>query len=163
MQLHKQVYDDLDAIFKFDCEVTQKFKTYHEAEEASHERNKKEGCWGKSNLMIPSKDIKHWFRLASEGLSKNRRTVIVTPFNPHYMYWFDYVHPYASSVILYTQNFPIFKAYEKASPKTICLVVFDPQKRKNPRPKKDLYGEYVDGKYVYMTIPLKLDKKYKKT
>lgn len=161
MQLRQKVYDDLDDIFSFDCEVTKKFKNYEVAENASHDSNIKGECWGKSNLMIPTKDIKHWFRLAAENLSKNRRTVIVTPYNPHYMYWFEYVHPYASSVILYKSKFPIFKGYDKAPPKPICLVVYDPEQRKKPRPKKELYGEYVDGKYVYTTIPLKLDKKHK--
>jgi hypothetical protein len=163
MRLQKKVYEDLDDVFKFDCEVTHRFKTYKTAETAAnHETDADdEECWGKTNLMIPSKDIKHWFRLAAEGLSKNRRTVIVTPFNPHYMYWFEYVHPYASSVILYKHKFPIFQGYTKAAPKTICLVIFDPKQRKTLRPKKELYGEYVDGKYVYMSIPLKLDRKHK--
>ena len=165
MKLQKQVYEDLNKVFDFDCEPTQKFKTYTSAETAAnHETDASDdACWGKTNLMIPSKDIKHWFRLASEALSKNRRTVIVTPFNPHYMYWFEYVHPFASSVVLYKQKFPIFQGYTKAAPKTICLVVFDPKQRKTSRSKTELYGEYVDGKYVYMTIPLKVDKKYKET
>lgn len=158
MKLQPSVYDELNNVFNFNCDLTQKFKTYAEAEKALYEKNATT-AWGSSNIMIPSKDIKHWFRLATEGLSKNRRTVIVTPFNPHYMYWFEYVHPYASSVILYKQKFPIFKGYEKASPKDICLVVFDPEQRKTPRSKK--YGKYVNGKYIYMSIPLKLDKKHK--
>lgn len=159
MQLTQKVYDELDDIFNFDCDLTKKFKNYKSAETAAIKNtNQHNECWGKSNLMIPSKDIKHWFRLAAENLNKDRRTVIVTPFNPHYMYWFEYVHPYASSIILYKSKFPLFKDYDKPPPKPVCLVVFDPEQRKKSRSKNELYGEYVDGKYVYMSIPLKISK-----
>lgn len=162
MKLRKNIRKDLNDIFDFDCELTQKFKTVEAAEKASRKRTNSNDCWGNSNLMIPSKDIKKWFKLAAENLSHNRRTVIVSPYNPHYLYWFEYVHPYASSVILFKQKFPMFTEYEKPSPKTICLVVFDPKQRKNPRPRKQLYSDYANGKFVYFKIPLHLDKKYKK-
>lgn len=149
MQLDEKTYKELDDIFKFDANPLEKYKTPSKAREALDR-------WGKSNLLIPKDKIDKWFELAVEALKKGKRVVVINTFNPHYRYWFKNVWPWASKVVLYTQNKIVFKGYENPCPKTVAVVLFDPQQRNSPR--KNLIKDYVDGKYEYFSLPLKVKK-----
>ena len=149
MELQKEIYKDLNKIFKFNLNPIEKFKTVDKARKALED-----GKWGKTNLLIPKDDIKGWFKLATEALQKNKRVIIITTFNPHYKYWFKYAWPWASKMLLYTKNCIKFKGYDNPSPKTVTLILFDPKHRKTPR--KDLIKSYVDGKFPYFSLPLKV-------
>ena len=153
MQLDNQTYKELDEIFKFDANPLEKYKTPSKARSALE---RKSSGWGESNLLIPKDKIDKWFELAVDGLKKGKRVVVINTFNPHYRYWFKYVWPWASKVVLYTQNKIVFKGYENPCPKTVAVVLFDPQQRDTPR--KKLMDDYVDGKFEYFTLPLKVKK-----
>lgn len=149
MQLPLATYKELDEIFEFDCNPIEKYKTIKKAEEQIEE-------WGQSNLLIPKDDLSEWFRLAVEALMRKKRTVIMTMFNPHYQYWFKYVWPYAAKMIIYTKHVIMFKGYEKPCPKTMVLLLFEPQIRTTAR--TNLIQSYVDNKYPYFRLPLKVKK-----
>lgn len=149
MQLDDKTYRELSELFDFDCNPIEKYKTPSKAREALQN-----GEWGKSNLLIPKDYIGEWFELAVEGLKKGKRVVVVNTFNPHYRYWFKYVWPWSSKVMLYTQNKIVFKGYNNPCPKTVSVILFDPQQRNKER--KGLIHDYVDGKFDYFTIPLKV-------
>lgn len=151
MQLDEKTYKELDAIFKFDTNPLEKYKTVSKAREALEK-----GEWGESNLLIPKDHIDKWFELAVDALKLGKRVIVINTFNPHYRYWFTNVWPWASKVILYVKNTIVFKGYENPCPKTVSLILFDPQQRNSPR--KDLIHDYVDGKFEYFTIPLKVKK-----
>lgn len=153
MQLDSKTYKQLDELFKFDANPLEKYKSHEKAEDAL---KRDLSGWGKSNLMIPKDHIDKWFALAVEGLKKGKRVVVINTFNPHYKYWFKYVWPWASKVVLYTQNKIVFKGYSNPCPKTVAVVLFDPIQRKTPR--KKLFNNYVGDKYEYFTIPLKVKK-----
>jgi len=153
MQLDKKTYKELDDIFKFDSNPLEKYKTPAKARDALEKGQK---GWGESNLIIPKDNIGDWFELAVDGLKKGKRVVVINTFNPHYRYWFKNVWPWASKVVLYTQNKIVFKGYTNPCPKTVAVILFDPQQRNSPR--KKLFGNYVGDKYEYFTIPLKVKK-----
>jgi len=149
MQLDKTTYKELDDLFHFNFNPLEEYKTPDKAEDNM-------GKWGKTNLMIPKDKIDKWFRLGVEGLKKGKKSVIINTFNPHYKYWFKYVWPYAAKVIIYTKHSIKFKGYDNPCPKTVAIILFDPEQRKKPR--KDLIHSYVDGKYPYFKLPLKVKK-----
>lgn len=149
MQLSDKTYNELNSIFKFDMNPIEKYKTVENAEKHIDD-------WGESNLLIPKSDLSDWFRLAVEALKKKKRVVLLNTFNPHYKYWFKYVWTYAAKVLMYTKHVITFKGYDNPCPKTIAVILFDPDQRTTPR--KDIYSSYVDGKYEYFTLPLKVKK-----
>jgi len=153
MQLDETTYKELDAIFKFDANPVEKYKSVSKAREALE---KDSNGWGDSNLLIPKDNIDKWFELAVDAVKKGKRVIVINTFNPHYRYWFTYVWPWASKVILYVQNKIVFKGYENPCPKTVAVILFDPQQRDSPR--KDLIHDYVDGKFEYFKLPLKVKK-----
>lgn len=153
MQLDNKTYKQLNDLFEFDANPLEKYKTVAKAEDAL---NRGLSGWGKSNLLIPKDHIGDWFGLAVEGLKKGKRVVVINTFNPHYKYWFKYVWPWASKVVLYTQNKIVFKGYKNPCPKTVAVILFDPQQRSAPR--KKLFDSYTDEKYPYFRLPLKVKK-----
>lgn len=153
MQINEKTYKELNDIFDFDLNPLEKFKTLEKAQNAL---NMKKGGWGKSNLIIPNDNISGWFGLAVDALKKGKRTVIMNTFNPHYKYWFKYVWPWASKVLIYKKHVITFKGYDNPCPKTVVLILFDPEQRKKPR--TNLIKSYVDNKYPYFTLPLKIKK-----
>ena len=150
MQLDSKTYKELDDLFEFDCNPLEKYKTLAKAEAALNRGNNGSvGGWGKSNLLIPKDHIDKWFALAVEGLKKGKRVVVINTFNPHYKYWFKYVWPWASKVVLYVQNKIIFKGYKNPCPKTVAVILFDPNQRSSER--KNLFHSYTEEKYPYFT------------
>lgn len=149
MQVDKQTYKDLDDLFHFDFNPVEKYKTPDDAHKALLA-----GKWGKSNLLIPKDKLDGWFKLAAESLKHGVRTVIINTFNPHYKYWFKYVWPYAAKVVIYTKHCIIFNGYDNPCPKTVAVILFDPEQQKTAR--KDLIHSYVDDKYPYFRLPLKI-------
>lgn len=154
MQLDEQTYKELDNLFNFDTNPLEKYKTPDKAENAL---NQSSIGWGESNLLIPKEKIDKWFRLGVEALKKGKRTVIINTFNPHYKYWFKYVWPWAAKVVIYTKHCITFKGYSNPCPKTVAVILFDPEQRKTPR--KNLMHDYCDGKYPYFIMPLNLKQK----
>lgn len=149
MQLQTQTYNELDDIFHFDMNPIDVYKTPSKAEENIDN-------WGKCNLLIPKDNLSEWFRLATEALKKGKRVVLLNTFNPHYRYWFKYVWTYASKMFLYTKHEIRFKGYENPCPKTIAVILFDPDQRKTAR--NNIYHSYANGKYEYFNLPLKVKK-----
>lgn len=147
MQLDKKTYKELDDLFHFDFNPVEVYKNYEKAED-----NMKK--WGKSNLLIPKDKIDKWFMLAVEALKKGKRTIVINTFNPHYKYWFKYVWPYASKVLIYTKHCITFKGYTNPCPKTVAVILFDPSQRKKAR--TNLIHSYANEKYPYFRLPLKI-------
>ena len=107
-------------------------------------------------MLIPNEKIDKWFRLAVEALKKGKRSVVINTFNPHYKYWFKYVWPWAAKVIIYKKHVITFKGYDKPCPKTVTVILYDPSQRKKER--TDLIKGYVEDKFPYFRLPLKIKK-----
>lgn len=150
MKLDKETYAELDELFNFDFNPLEEYTTPDKAE-------KNFDKWGKSNLIIPKDKLDKWFRLGSESLKHGKRTVVINTFNPHYKYWFKYVWPYAAKVMIYTKHCVRFKGYDNPCPKTVAVILFDPEQRNKAR--ENLIHSYVDGKFPYFNMPLKVKKK----
>lgn len=147
MQLDKTTYKELDDLFHFDFNPLEEYKSPDKAEDNIDD-------WGESNLMIPKDKIDKWFRLAVEALKEGKKSIVINTFNPHYKYWFKYVWPWAAKVVIYTKHCIKFKGYDNPCPKTVAVILFDPEQRKKAR--KDLIHSYVDKKFPYFRMPLKI-------
>ncbi len=98
--------------------------------------------WGSSNFVNPPfSEIEIWLKKGvNEMIENKKKSVFLITARTKSKYWFNYVFPYATDIILLEGGIK-FKGYNKRFPVAMAVVIFDPINFKGKREVNSFYAK----------------------